>query len=62
MFWNGETPLAMVWGVDFMRTYSITSKHRWYLMMVLQARVFMQLGEWTDFRAGCRCSSSPRLA
>ena len=47
MYWNGETPPANVWGVDFMRTYSITSEHRWYLLMVLQARVFTQLGEWT---------------
>jgi len=46
MYWNGHAPPASPWGVDFMSTNSLTSEHRWYLLMVLQARVFMQLGEW----------------
>ena len=29
-----------------MRINSMTSGHRWYLLMMLQSRLFLQLGEW----------------
>lgn len=34
-----------IWGFEYMEHNSKTSSHRWYLWMVLQARVFLQLME-----------------
>jgi len=34
------------WDVEYMKYHSYQSDHRWYLLMVLQARLYLQLGEW----------------
>jgi len=34
------------WGWEYMRVQSYQSDHRWYLLMVLQARLYMQLCEY----------------
>merc|ERR1712151_215442 len=34
-----------MWGWDYMEHNSQTSDHRWYLLMVVKARLFMQIGE-----------------
>jgi len=36
---------AHIWGWEYMKMNSYTSDHRWYLDMVLRARVYMQLME-----------------
>jgi len=33
------------WGWDYMQYNSVASDHRWYLLMVLEARIFMQVCE-----------------
>jgi len=40
-----QSPPSNIWAWDYMQVNSFTSDHRWYLIMVLQARVFMQIGE-----------------
>jgi len=46
VFWSGgnEAPQDE-WGWDYMRLNSDTSDHRWYLLMILQTRIFLQIGE-----------------
>merc|ERR1719265_2769561 len=34
------------WNWNYMRVNSYHSDHRWYLLMVLEARLYMQIGEW----------------
>ena len=46
-YWNGVPEPQALFGLDFMKVNAITSEHRWYLFMVLQARIFLQVGEWT---------------
>lgn len=43
--WNGATPPDNVWGNDFMQINSFTSDHRWYLLMVLEAKVAMWIAQ-----------------
>jgi len=38
-------PPANQWGWDYMQYNSVASDHRWYLLMVLEARIFMQVCE-----------------
>jgi amino acid adenylation domain-containing protein len=40
-----DNPGNDIWGWDYMKVNSYTSDHRWYLIMVLQARVYMQICE-----------------
>mmetsp|Transcript_140089 Transcript_140089/g.254740 ORF Transcript_140089/g.254740 Transcript_140089/m.254740 type:complete len:1172 (-) Transcript_140089:20-3535(-) len=44
-FWGDNEAPSNIWGDDYMRLNSYTSDHRWYLIMVLQARVYMQICE-----------------
>lgn len=43
--YDGEKPKG-IWGWDYMQMNSYTSDHRWYLLMMLQSRILMQLFEW----------------
>jgi len=48
LYWEGgvEAPdFKEMWGWDYMQRNSNTSDHRWYLLMILQTRIFMQIGE-----------------
>lgn len=47
IYWGDpdQTPPKDEWGWDYMRLNSNTSDHRWYLFMVVKARVFMQICE-----------------
>lgn len=45
VYWGGDPPPSNLWNWDYMRVNSDTSDHRWYLLMVLQARIFMQIME-----------------
>merc|ERR1712178_386654 len=36
------------WNWEYMKQHSYQSDHRWYLFMVLQAIVFLQLCEWVE--------------
>jgi len=37
--------LSNMWSYDYMRVNSLTSDHRWYLLMVLEARILLWVGE-----------------
>lgn len=45
LFWDGQQAPTDEWSWDYMRVNSMTSDHRWYLGMVLTARVYMQICE-----------------
>lgn len=45
LFWNGNPAPTDMWSWNYMRVNSIASDHRWYLGMVLAARVYMQICE-----------------
>merc|ERR1740121_2058232 len=45
-YWYGDEAPADVWSWEYMRVNSMVSDHRWYLLMVVQVRVFMQICEW----------------
>jgi hypothetical protein len=46
IWWGGNPAPSSNWNWEYMQVQSYQSDHRWYLLMVLQARIFMQLGEW----------------
>lgn len=55
VFWKYAWPInwerdlgepTNAWNYSFMQQNSATSDHRWYLLMVLEARLFMQICEW----------------
>nr|AYF56485.1 nonribosomal peptide synthetase 8131 [Ostreopsis cf. ovata] len=43
--WGGRGAPQNVWSWDYMEVNSYTSDHRWYLAMVLQVRIYMQIME-----------------
>uniref|UniRef100_A0A7S4VJA2 AMP-dependent synthetase/ligase domain-containing protein n=1 Tax=Alexandrium monilatum TaxID=311494 RepID=A0A7S4VJA2_9DINO len=43
--WGGAPAPESAWGWEYMQRNSFTSDHRWYLEMVLQVRVYMQIME-----------------
>eukprot|EP00747_Dinoflagellata_sp_TGD_P149427 gnl/TRDRNA2_/TRDRNA2_177010_c1_seq1.p1 gnl/TRDRNA2_/TRDRNA2_177010_c1~~gnl/TRDRNA2_/TRDRNA2_177010_c1_seq1.p1 ORF type:complete len:535 (-),score=70.27 gnl/TRDRNA2_/TRDRNA2_177010_c1_seq1:194-1681(-) len=43
--WGGYPEPKNVWSYEYMQINSITSDHRWYLLMYLEARVFMAICE-----------------
>jgi len=48
VYWGEDVPpvnFEDMWGFTYMQRNSHTSDHRWYLLMILQTRVFMQIGE-----------------
>jgi len=45
-FKGHQDPGWNMWGIEYMQLNSYTSDHRWYLLMVLKARIFMQIMEW----------------
>ena len=45
MCWHGEFRLRAS-GTESMRINSMTSDHRWYLLMTPQSLLFLQLCEW----------------
>merc|ERR1719326_420885 len=51
IFQGWATPEALkdvdnYWNWSYMNEHSYQSDHRWYLFMVFQARLFMQVCEW----------------
>jgi len=43
--WGGRDPPSDIWGWDYMQVNSFTSDHRWYLLMVLEARLYLAIME-----------------
>jgi len=53
IFGPWATPVALqdvdnYWNWEYMNKHSYQSDHRWYLFMVFQARLFLQLCEWVE--------------
>jgi len=44
-YWGDFGAPKNIWGWDYMQVNSYTSDHRWYLIMVLEARLYLQICE-----------------